>query len=163
MDAVELLVSQHRELERHLDDALNAKTADNKHILFQTISDELALHIAAEEQVFYPAVQARWTEYDLLLSLEEHLSLKRLLSDLVALESAVDQQFHIKLKVLTEQAKHHHKQEEDYLFPKVTELVAPCAREELGREMQELQKRLKCDGVAKSEICRETDTAVKLA
>ena len=50
--------------------------------LLAEVGDELTVHIASEEEIFYPAVRAKRTEDVLLESLEEHLSLKRLLADL---------------------------------------------------------------------------------
>src|SRR3569832_702474 len=114
MDAIELLVGQHRELEARFDAAL-AAGAEEKQRRFGAIADHLAMHILIEERLFYPAVKERWTEYDLLLSLEEHLSLKRLVADLMGLDGA-DQTYHPKLKILYDQAAHHHREEENYLF-----------------------------------------------
>lgn len=161
MDAVELLIKQHRRLEGYLDAALHARNAEDKRRVFELITEEVAAHIAAEEKVFYPAVRAKWTEYDLLLSLEEHLSLKRLLTDLLALSSD-DRSFHIKLKVLTEQLVHHHRKEEDYLFPKVNELMPAAERAALGSDMHALQEEIKNDPAARAEICCETDEAAPL-
>ncbi len=52
------------------------------------VGDDLTKHITSEEQVFYPAVKAKRTEDILLESLEEHLSLKRLLADLLTMDPA---------------------------------------------------------------------------
>ena len=62
-----------------------------------------------------------------LESLEEHLSMKRLLADLLALSPA-DETFQPKCKVLQEQARHHHKEEEEHLFPKVRQLLDAASR-----------------------------------
>src|SRR3569832_1340301 len=136
MDAIELLVGQHRELEARFAAAL-AAGAEEKQRRFGDIADHLAMHIVIEERLFYPAVKEKWTEYDLLLSLEEHLSLKRLVADLVGLGGA-DQTYHPKLKILYAQAAHHHREEENNLFVKVSDLLTPAERARLSEQKQAL-------------------------
>ena len=56
-------------------------------------------------------------------SLEEHLSLKRILADVLSLRTS-DEHFAPKVQVLKEQAEHHHEEEEEEkLFPKVKNLL----------------------------------------
>lgn len=161
MDAVEFLTNQHRGLEHYFEEALTAATVDEKQRLCRLIADHIASHIAIEEQLFYPAVHVRWTEYDLLLSLEEHLSLKRLLADLLALEGE-DATFHPKLKVLCDQAVHHHCKEEEYLFPKVKEVLSEEEREALGREMRLMQDEMLRKDESCEAVIRQTDAAAPL-
>lgn len=66
-------------------------------------------------------MRARRTEDILLESLEEHLSLKRVMSDLLELAPS-DDRWEAKMHVLEEQAVHRHKEEEENLFPKVQKL-----------------------------------------
>src|SRR3712207_6602511 len=106
MDAVEFLFGQHREMETPLEQVVDAPNDDAKKSLFAKAADQLTVHVTAEEQVFYPAVRARRTEDILLESLEEHLSLKRILADLLELDPS-EQTFEPKFKVLKEQAEHH--------------------------------------------------------
>ena len=102
---------------------------------------ELAAHFTIEETSFFPAVSVARTEDILLESLEEHLSLKRLLADLLSLD-VTDVHFEPKLHVLKEQAEHHHKEEEGDLFPKVKKVLDSAAREKLGREMESILEAL---------------------
>src|SRR3978361_1813319 len=118
-DAVRMLTAQHREMEAMLKQVKESESNDaNRKSLFAKAADKLTVHIKSEEEIFYPAVNAARTEDDLLESLEEHLSLKRLLADLLALEPE-DKLFEPKFKVLKEQTEHHHKEEEEHLFPVV--------------------------------------------
>src|ERR1700712_2505214 len=118
MDAINLLTSQHREMEALMKRVFDTEETKAKQKYFAQAADQLTTHIASEEQIFYPAVRAKRTEDILLESLEEHLSLKRLLADLLTLDSQA-QTFVPKFKVLSEQTVHHHKEEEEHLFPKV--------------------------------------------
>ena len=161
MDAVELLRRQHQEMERALGNVLKSEDPAARKKGFAEIADLLTVHIASEEQVFYPAVKAARTEDVLLESLEEHLSLKRLLADLLDLDPA-EQTFEPKFKVLKEQAEHHHKEEEENLFPKVKKLIDGDRRVALGEEMMALQKKLTREGEPREQVVNETDAAAPL-
>jgi hemerythrin superfamily protein len=140
MDAIDLLERHHRQLEQRFS-AL--KKSDRPSIEdFKAASDLLVSHMTIEERQFYPAVTASRTEDVLLESLEEHLSLKRVLSDLLAL-AADDPQFSPKMHVLAEQLEHHHKEEEDHLFPRARKLLDAGAREALGARMAEQLEQMK--------------------
>ena len=161
MDAVDFLIRQHREMEKAMSQVLETKP-DERKASFAKVADHLTMHIESEEQIFYPAVKAQRTEDILLESLEEHLSLKRLVADLLELDPT-EQTFEPKFKVLKEQAEHHHKEEEEHLFPKVKKGFAPNEREKLGHEMQALQEKLRGDGQPRELVMDQTDAAAPLA
>jgi hemerythrin superfamily protein len=159
VDAVELLIEQHRALERLLDAAAAAPLAARGDAL-APLADELGKHLAAEEQVFYPAVRERPIEDVLLESLEEHLSLKRLLSDLLALAPDAET-WSAKLKVLDEQARHHHREEEEHLFPAVRRSWSEQERRELGGALRARQDDLARLGAERAAVA-QTDAAAPL-
>jgi len=161
MNAVDLLVSQHRRLEASLQHVLEVEDHDTRARRFAEVGDLLTVHIASEEELFYPAVRARRTEGILLESLEEHLSLKRLLSDLLALSPA-EQTFEPKFKVLKEQSEHHHEEEEENLFPKVRQLLDDAELEALGTRMAGLQQRLQNEGEPREAVSEQTEKAAPL-
>ena len=163
IDAVELLITQHRSLESLLGRFFEANDKDlaARRELFARAADELTVHIESEERVFYPAVKAARTEDILLESLEEHLSLKRLVADLLELDPS-EQTFEPKFKVLKEQTEHHHKEEEENLFPKVRKLIDDARREELGRRMLDLQVEMKRRGEPRDTVSNQTQEAAPL-
>jgi hemerythrin superfamily protein len=161
IDAVQLLIDQHRKLERLLEQVLDESNEQKKMTLFDKVGDELTVHIKSEEEIFYPAVNASRTEDDLLESLEEHLSLKRLLADLIALDPS-DKTFEAKFKVLKEQTEHHHKEEEEHLFPVVLKQIDESQRASLGCEMLALQKQLTREGEPRDKVTNETASAAPL-
>jgi hemerythrin superfamily protein len=148
-------------LEERFDAAIGAADPRERAALVAEAGDHLAVHIAAEEEEFYPAVKARRTEDILLESLEEHLSLKRLLADLLDLVPD-DATYEAKLKVLREQAVHHHGEEEDHLFPRVRKCLEPHELETLGRAMLACQKRLLREGQPREAINDQTERAATL-
>lgn len=161
MDAVELLINQHREIEARLDHLVDAHEPQKRSALLAEVGDHLSVHIASEEDVFYPAVKARRTEDILLESLEEHLSLKRLLSDLMDM-APDDKTFGAKAKVLQEQCEHHHEEEEEHLFPKVRTLLDEAERLALGGRMLELQQELREEGAPREVMAEQTEKAAPL-
>jgi hemerythrin superfamily protein len=161
MNAVDLLIDQHHQIESRMRQLLAAEQRAERAKLFTRVGDHLTVHIASEEQVFYPAVKAARTEDVLLESLEEHLSLKRLLADLVAM-NADDETFEPKFEVLREQTEHHHREEEDDLFPKVRRMLDERRLGALGDEMLALQKSLRRAGDPRETVVDETDRAAPL-
>src|SRR6187551_3630602 len=126
-DVLEILTSQHLEVDMLFERI--EKRDGNRRVLFTELADRLAAHATVEEKIFYPAVMAKETEDLLRESVQEHLSLKRLIADLIVLR-VDDEEFEAKLTVLKEQVTHHaHKEEEAKLFPKVKRLLS---RDELA-------------------------------
>lgn len=134
MNAIELLKSQHRAVEKLFAKLESAKDAKGKRAAFEALADSLAGHATIEEHQFYPQVKAKRTEDILLESLEEHLGIKRVLADLLAL-SATDETFDAKVTVLKEQVEHHVEEEESDLFPKVKKVLDKQELEMLGENM----------------------------
>jgi hemerythrin superfamily protein len=157
MNAIELLVTQHRRMEAALKSLLEID-GDRRARLFGETADELISHVLIEEEHFYPAVRARRTEDILLESLEEHLSLKRLVADLVAL-SADDPRFEPKVHVLKEQAEHHHREEEEKLFPKVAKMLSAEELDALGASMASAQAALLVGHPRERAVAQAADAA----
>ncbi len=160
-DVVALLTRQHRQLETLLASLVDSEEAVERAAVLARVGDELAVHLGAEEAVFYPAVRAARTEDILLESLEEHLSLKRLLADLLALPPA-ETTFLPKAKVLKEQAEHHHQEEEEHLFPKVQRLLDTAQRRQLGADVAAHEAGLKAPGSPRHAVPSQTDAAEPL-
>lgn len=140
MNAIDLLLAQHREVENLFRECKKAEQED-KLELFYAVADLLVLHTAIEEQHFYPAALAGASEEQVREALEEHLLVKRSLADLLAME-AVDSEFEAKLKVLEELVEHHVKEEEDELFPTVEQKLSKAKLNEVGRAMERLTEEL---------------------
>jgi len=135
MDALTYLLDQHDEMDGIINGIEDASESRKKKALFGQMADKLAAHAAIEEKIFYPAVKAKQTDEMLLESTEEHLSIKRVLADMLAL-SVEDKRFDAKLLVLKEQLDHHNRDEEEVkLFPKVLALLSKDELDGLGGEM----------------------------
>ena len=111
MDAIALLKEDHRKVEALFAKFEKTKDKRTKKALATEICTELTIHTIIEEEIFYPACQAA-VEDDLRLeAYVEHDGAKVLISEIEA--SDPDNEFYdAKVKVLSEQIKHHVKEEE---------------------------------------------------
>jgi hemerythrin superfamily protein len=163
MDAIEMLKMQHREVESLFEkyDAKGDKAEKGKQQTFEAIADALAMHAAIEEKHFYPAIKERRTEDILLEALEEHLGIKRVIADLLKIDSS-DETFDAKVKVLKEQVEHHVKEEEGDLFPKVKKIFERDELTAIATQMQATMKKLQAKGEPRKAVPAETREAPPL-
>ncbi len=161
MDATTILTEQHRKLEGLLKSALGSQQPEARSAALAKVGDDLTKHLTSEEEVFYPAIKARGTQDVLLESLEEHLSLKRLLADLLTLDPA-EETWGAKLQVLDEQTRHHHEEEEEKLFPRAKKTHKPEELAALGQEILECQQQLQSDGAPREAVIEQTAAATPL-
>ena len=109
MDAIALLKADHRKVEELFEKY--AKARGKKAEIAQQICLELTVHTAIEEEFFYPAC-LEGVEHDMLDEAQvEHDGAKVLIAEIEA-GSPDDHYYDAKLKVLSEETKHHVKQEE---------------------------------------------------
>jgi hemerythrin superfamily protein len=138
MDAISMLKDDHQAVEqlfrrytRAGDRAFAAKRA-----IVDRIIEELSVHAAIEEQLFYPAVRATVPDTQALglESLEEHHLVKWVLSELDGM-TPEDERFDAKVTVLINNVRHHVELEEGELFPKVRDELGRKALGDLGEAM----------------------------
>ena len=115
--------------------------------LVERICDDLELHARVEEELFYPSLREVLAESELLdEAAVEHDSAKSLIGELRGMKPG-DARYDATVTVLGEYVKHHVKEEQDVLFPRVRgtdlDLVA------LGRAIKTRKRRLKGDARAK--------------
>jgi len=132
MDAIVLLRTQHREVEKLF------KAVDKGDLsVVPEICAALEEHARIEEDVFYPAVRDEVPEEvsTILESLEEHLIVKRLVAELSQMQRD-DDAYEAKATVLAENVRHHVREEEDELFPVVRSALGRKRLVELAEEMR---------------------------
>lgn len=142
IDALELLTMQHDEVEDLIAQIEDSDDGEEKMELFQELADKIAAHSTIEEKLFYPSVMEDDTEEQLLESTEEHLAVKRVLADMLAME-ATDDRFDAKLSVLKEEIRHHARDEEEgKLFKKVRRMFDRDELAALGNELMAMFEEL---------------------
>ena len=153
-DAIELLREDHRKVEKlftEFEKADGDDTAACRDIVEQACA-ELKIHATVEEELFYPAIREVLEEDDTALVDEaevEHDTAKMLIARLEGLD-ADEPQYAATFTVLSEYIKHHVKEEEGEIFPKVKK--AKLDLEDLGARMRARKEELMEEmGVATAE------------
>jgi hemerythrin-like domain-containing protein len=159
MSAIDMLESQHREVEK-LFAAFEKASAGKRRDIFLQIADKFAVHSAIEEKHFYPAAKSEETEDLLEEAVEEHLSAKRIIADL--LEDEDDEELVAKMALLKEQIEQHVEEEENELFPKVEDVLDATTLDNLEQEMIATQEELLSKGHPRDHIPQETGEAAPI-
>ncbi len=117
MDAITLLKQDHKTVEKLFKQFEKAKQPAEQRKIAGKVLEELSVHAAIEEMLFYPAVRERvpGTEDTVLESLEEHHVVKWTLSELEKM-APTDERFVAKVTVLIESVRHHVEEEEEEMF-----------------------------------------------
>ncbi len=111
MDAVSLLKADHRKVEDLFVKFQKARDKDRKQALAKEICTELTIHTMIEEEIFYPACTGQVEDDTVDEAYVEHDGAKVLIAEL--LQSDPENEFYdAKMKVLSEDIKHHVKEEE---------------------------------------------------
>ena len=144
MDAVALLKADHRKVEDLFETYENSKSKSVKAKLAQQICMELTVHATIEEEIFYPAVKGQVEDDMLDEAYVEHDGAKVLIGELLA-GTPEDDFYDAKVKVLSEEIKHHVKEEEqrDGIFAQA---------KKAGVDMMDLGERL---AARKAELVKE--------
>jgi len=121
-DALALLKADHAKVTAMFQqyDRLTDRSQAKKLELARTICNELKVHTRIEEEIFYPAVREVLPREDDLLdeAKVEHDGARDLIRQIEAMQPG-DDLFDAKVTVLGEYVKHHVKEEQNEMFPKV--------------------------------------------
>jgi hemerythrin superfamily protein len=153
-DAIALLKNDHRTVEKLFKDFEDAKGEGRKEKLARRICLELAVHTKIEEELFYPACEGKIDEDQLKEAYVEHDAAKLLMAEIEAGNGESDEFFDAKVQVLSEQIKHHVKEEEEELFPDVrkADIDLDALGAQLAERKKELLKEYKDSGVPEPEL-----------
>jgi hypothetical protein len=110
-DAIALLKADHRKVEALFDSFASARAAVRHAALAEQICNELKIHTAIEEEIFYPAFRGKIEDDTLNEAMVEHDGAKVLVNDIMATLDN-DEMLAAKVKVLGEEIRHHVHEEE---------------------------------------------------
>ncbi|HJP90217.1 MAG TPA: hemerythrin domain-containing protein [Candidatus Limnocylindrales bacterium] len=144
MSAISLLKRDHdslkallRELEPTTERAVKTRTE-----LFDRIKQELTVHEAIEEEIFYPTLKQHPRAREIVLEgYEEHNVVDTLMSELEALP-VDDETWGAKASVMIENIEHHIEEEEGDMFKKAQQVFDDKELDELGNVMAERKAEL---------------------
>ena len=142
-DAITQLKDDHEKVEKlfkKYEDTTSRATKTRRKLVDQMIQ-ELSVHAAIEEQVFYPISRALGDEAQdqTLEGLEEHHLVKITLAELQKMDPD-DERFHAKVTVLMEHVRHHVEEEEQDLFPLMREAFGRNDMSDLGEALDQARK-----------------------
>lgn len=154
-DAIALLKADHRKVEELFEKFESARSSA-KQAIAEQICNELKIHATIEEEIFYPALKGKAEEDTLNEAYVEHDGAKVLINDIMA--GGPDDEFYdAKVKVLSEEIKHHVREEEmpkEGMFAQAREadvdLVA--LRDQLMARKQELLAEADAGGLPPAEL-----------
>ena len=136
-DAIALLKQDHRTVSALFEEFEKAEEEEQSAIA-QRVCQLLTVHATIEEEILYPAAKEAFAdeeEEDLVNEAEvEHGSAKELIAKIEGMSSD-DEHFKATVKVLGEYIKHHVKEEENELFPKLKKTELDL--KELGGRLSE--------------------------
>jgi hemerythrin superfamily protein len=146
MDAIALLKQDHREVEalfKRFESAGEKATKLKRKLVDQMVA-ALSKHASIEEAVLYPAARAVLEDTaegeDMVLeALEEHHIVKWTLDELMKLAPDAER-FDAKVTVLMESVRHHVKEEEKDLFPKLKKMMSREQLNAIGDAMAQAKK-----------------------
>jgi hemerythrin superfamily protein len=150
-DAIALLKADHRKVEDLFDKFEKANDDGRKQALAEQICNELKIHTTIEEEIFYPALGGKIEEDTLNEAYVEHDGAKVLINDLMA-GNPDDQFYDAKVKVLSEEIKHHVKEEEmrvEGMFAQARDTGVDLVelRDRMLARKKELMSKAKADGL----------------
>jgi hemerythrin superfamily protein len=137
--AVELLKEDHSKVKELFKEFEGAADQLSKQDIARKCFQELKVHAAVEEEIFYPAVEdAADAEDEVAHSREEHQKVKDSIAELENL--SMGGEFDTKFRVMAENVRHHIEEEEGKMFPQAE--VSGIDLVELGEEMSSRKSEL---------------------
>ena len=146
-NALELLKNDHQEVDklfRQYEEIKDGAEDAGKEDLVAKICDALTVHAQIEETIFYPAARRALPQeegQDLLNEAAvEHQTLKDIIGRLEAAPTS-DPVYDAGVKVLSEYVKHHVREEENELFPKLrsSDMDLQAVGQQLAQRKEQLQ------------------------
>lgn len=139
MNAIELLKSDHDQVEKLFDELDVAEDFYNKQEIFQKIRRELELHAYIEETHFYPSLEIKEGFDDLLdRSLDDHQEVRELLEEIEGVED--EDEFEDLIGELIDSVQSHIELEEEEVFPRVENTFTADEIEQLGTSLDEAKR-----------------------
>ena len=143
MDAITLLKADHADVEKLFKrfEGLGPRANKSRLQIAKKVITALSQHASVEEQVLYPAARDQLSDDEdiVLEALEEHHVAKWLLSELDGM-TPDDERFNAKFMVLAENVRHHVKEEEGELFPKLRQAFTKRELADLGEALAAAKK-----------------------
>jgi len=150
-DAIALLKADHRKVEELFEQFEATKSPAKQQTIATQICTELIIHTMIEEEIFYPALRGKIEDDTLDEAYVEHDGAKLLIAQIVA--GTPDEDFYeAKVTVLSEEIKHHVKEEEmpkEGMFAqaRATDVDLGALRKQIADRKEALKAEFKVSGL----------------
>ena len=143
IEAISMLKADHRTVNDLFAQYESAGDSSTRHLIAEQVFTELDLHAQLEENVFYPAYEARTGKNGTRLVADsrlEHETVKELMIEMQGLD-LTEEEFEAKFQELMHTVRHHVEAEENEMFPEAEQILADQL-EDLMDEMVALKQQL---------------------
>jgi hemerythrin superfamily protein len=147
-DAISMLKRDHREVDTLFAAFDKAKSSRDKKRIATRVCKALSVHAEIEEEIFYPAAEACLDDVLLVEEAQvEHQHMKELVSEIDRMMPS-DALYDARMRVLMEYVRHHVREEEHEMFPKLraTEMDMEDVGAKLAARREQLMRRSRSDG-----------------
>jgi len=165
-DAIALLKADHRKVEE-LFEQFETATPKKRPVIALEICTELMIHTIIEEELFYPALKNKVDADILEEAYVEHDGAKMLVAQ-IANGSTEDEFYEAKVSVVSEEIRHHVREEERpkegmFAQARATDLDLQALGETMAVRKQELKARFKSEGLPPPKMRTITPAEVELS
>src|SRR4051794_20368835 len=144
MDALSLLKADHDKVKKMLAnlDSTTERGVKTRSELFAKVKQELQVHEAIEEEIFYPALKEHPKAKELVLeAYEEHNVVDMVMREIEGVP-VEDETWGAKLTVMKENVEHHIEEEESEMFKQAKQVFGKDELDQLGERMQARKQQL---------------------
>jgi hemerythrin superfamily protein len=146
-DVVSLLKEDHKKVKALLEDMSSGEDSDAAELkeLCEQVERELKAHTEVEEKLVYPIFKSQGEDEEdqelFFEATEEHEIVDLVMEHLKKAEPG-SPSFHARARVLSELVRHHIKEEEKEMLPRLRKLVDEQQLEEIGSRVLEMKEQL---------------------
>jgi len=140
VNPISMLKEDHKNVKKLFDQFENADDKATQMDVARTAISELKVHAAIEEEIFYPAVKSMVDDEEIMSEAMEEHHVVHLLIDELEQGDLEPEVFHAKFMVLAENVRHHIREEEGEMMPKIAAQKSDLQEtgERMARRKEEL-------------------------
>jgi hemerythrin superfamily protein len=144
MDAMSLLKEDHRKVKKMLAEleSTTERGVKTREELFTKVKQELVVHEAIEEEIFYPALKEHPKTKEIALEgYEEHHVVDTVMAEIESV-AYDDEKWGAKFTVMKENLEHHIEEEEGEMFKRAKQVFDEDELNQLGESMKARKEEL---------------------